>query len=411
MKKSTRSIVTLILIVSLCFAVAGCNRQNNDPTTVTPTTTAIDPTTVAPTTAPDPTTVTPTTAPDPTTPDPNKPEERTVTVTDMSGDEVTIKGEVTRIINLWPAGTSSFFAMGAGDLLAGMANTGSINEWVKFLYPDSVNIPTVGGTTPTVEDLIKLNPDLVIIHPSTAASGFAQQIRAVGIPAININFSNYETMRQAYTILGEVLGGEYQQKLTDWCDETDNKITNVRNLTANLTAEQRPVVYYIAGQSNSMTSTMAADSIFSDWVESAGGRYGTRLMSIATGDITAESIFALNPDVFIVGGVWQHVIKNSIETTAGWQDLKAVKNERLYTNPYACFNWDRFGLESQLQINYALLCIQPEIAAANGINRESMIGEIIAFYQKYTNVELTQQQAEYMLDGLSPDGKAENSVQ
>ena len=43
--------------------------------------------------------------------------ERTITVTDMSGDVVTITGEVKRIINLWPAGTSSFFVMGAVTLL------------------------------------------------------------------------------------------------------------------------------------------------------------------------------------------------------------------------------------------------------------------------------------------------------
>jgi iron complex transport system substrate-binding protein len=134
-------------------------------------------------------------------------------------------------------------------------------------------------------------------------------------------------------------------------------------------------------------------------------------MDLIGPEVTAEAIFDLDPDVIIVGGIWQHVIKNAIETTDGWKNLKAVTTDRVYTNPYANFNWDRFGLESQLQISYALMCIQPEIAAANGIDRESMIDEIIAFYQKYTDVTLTEQQAEYMLDGLGPGGKAENPVQ
>jgi iron complex transport system substrate-binding protein len=267
-----------------------------------------------------------------------------------------------------------------------------------------VNIAELGGTSPSVEELIKLEPDLVIIHPSTAASGFAEQIRDVGIPAININFNNYETMSQAYTIVGEILGGEYQEKLNTWCTETDKKITYVRSLTEDLAEEERPVVFYIAGQVDSMTTTMPADSIFSDWTESAGGIYGTRLMDVASSDVTAEAIFDLNPDVIIVGGVWQHSITDAIETTAGWKDLNAVKNNRVYKNPYACFNWDRFGLESQLQISYALMRIQPEIADANGIDREFMIKEVQNFYETYTDFELTKQQAEYMLDGLSPDG-------
>ncbi|MDD4834916.1 MAG: ABC transporter substrate-binding protein [Lutispora sp.] len=343
-----------------------------------------------------------------------EPVERIVTVTDMSGDTVTIKGEVKKIINLWPAGTSSFFVMGAGDLIAGLAvnNPGTMNSWTQLFYPDCVNIPALGGITPTIENIIKLEPDLVIIHPSTAKDGFAEKIREVGIPAININFSNYETMMQAYTILGEVLGGEYQEKLNHWCSAVETKLTKVRDLTKGISEADRPVVYYIAGQTDSLTTTMAANSIISDWAESAGGVYAPRLMELAaSAEVTSEAVFKVNPDVIICGGVYQHIEKNALETKDGWKDLKAVTTGRVYTNPYACFNWDRFGLESQLQMNYALMCIQPEIASNNGITKESMINEIIDFYKKYTNYELSTTQAEYMLNGLRPDGKAEFPVE
>ena len=338
--------------------------------------------------------------------------ERTVTVTDMSGDTVTITGKVKRIINLWPAGTSSFFVMGAGDLIAGLAvkSPATMNTWTQLFYPDCFNIPALGGITPSLEDIIKLEPDLVIIHPSSAKGGFAQQVRDVGIPAININFSDYETMIQAYTILGEVLGGEYEEKLNTWCSAVKTKLANVRNCTDDISDADRPVVYYIAGQTDSLITTMPANSIISDWVESAGGIYAAKLLDLTTSQATAEAVFDLEPDVIICGGVYQHVAKNAVETTAGWKDLDVAINGRIYTNPYACFNWDRFGLESQLQINYALMCIQPEIAAANGITRESMISEIIDFYKTYTEYELNRTQAEYMLDGLQPDGTAEFPV-
>lgn len=337
---------------------------------------------------------------------------KTVTVTDMSGDTVTITGDVKKIVNLWPAGTSSFFAMGAGDMIVGLAvnNPGTMNSWTKLFYPNCVNIPALGGTNPSIEDIIKLSPDLVIIHPNTAKAGFAQKIRDAGIPAININFSDYKTMVQAYTILGNVLGGQYQEKLNTWCSTVETKLAKERSLTANIPEADRPVVYYIAGQTNSLTTTMSANSIIQDWVESAGGVYAAKVMQLTAAEVTPEAVFSLNPDVIICGGVYQHVGKNAVKTTNGWKDLKAVKNDRVYTNPYACFNWDRFGLESQLQIDYALMCIQPKIAQANGITRESMINEIISFYKTYTGYELNQKQAEYMLDGLSPDGTAEFPV-
>lgn len=339
--------------------------------------------------------------------------DRTVTVTDMSGDTVTIKGEIKKIINLWPANTSSFFVLGAGDLVVGLAvnNPGTMNSWTQFFYPECVNIPALGGTTPSIENLINLDPDLVIIHPTTAASGLAQQIRDVGIPAINIDFDDYETMIQAYTVLGEVLGGVYQEKLNHWCNAVENKLVNARNATSYITKDDRPVVYYIAGQSSGVTKTMGAGSIISDWIKIAGGISAGEVLKLTSTDVTPEAIWNLNPDIIISAGVYQHINKHVLETEEGWKDLKAVTTNRLYTNPYACFNWDRFGLESQLQINYALMCIQPEIAEEIGITRESMIKEIIDFYQNYTDFELSPTVAGYMLDGFQPDGTTEFPVE
>lgn len=340
------------------------------------------------------------------------PANRSVTITDMSGDTVTIEGAVERIVNLWPAGTSSFFVMGAGDLVSGLAvnKPGTMSAWTQFFYPACTDIPALGGITPSVEELINLDPDLVIIHPTSAQDGFADQIRKAGIPAININFSDYETMMQAYTILGEVLGGEYQEKLAAWCSEVEEKLAKSRELTKDVPEEDKPVVYYISGQGESLVTTMAQNSIMQDWVESNGGIYASKALNLDAAEVTPEEIFALDPDVIIVGGAYQHILVNQLQTTDGWKDLKAVKNNRVYTNPYACFNWDRFGLESNLQIEYALMCIQPEIAEANGINRDYMTNRIIEFYKAYNGTELTAEQAGYMLDGLKPDGAAEFPV-
>ena len=346
------------------------------------------------------------TEPDTTQPD-TTPAVRTVTVTDMSGDQVTIEGEVTSLVNLWPAGTSSFFVMGAGDLVKGLAvnNAGTMNEWTKVLYPACTEIPALGGTTPAIEELISLDPDLVIVHPMSVSSGFAQQIRDVGIPAININFSTYETMIQAYTMLGEALGSPYQEKLATWVEMVQSRQAEVEKLTAGLTDDQKPVVYYIAGQSDSLTTTMGANSICADWTRIAGGIYATTLMSEPnTTEVTAEEIFKIDPDVIIVGGVWQHKLLEELTTTDGWKDLKAVKNGRVYTNPYGAFNWDRFGLESFFQIGYAFMCIQPELAEANGFTHTALVDEIKSFYKTMNGIEFTTQMAENMIAGLNPDG-------
>ena len=348
-------------------------------------------------------------APASSEPESTEPEVRTVTVTDMSGDEVTVTGEVETIVNLWPAGTSSFFVMGAGDLVEALANNSpaTMNAWTKHFYAESVNIPAMGGTTPAVEEIINMEPDLVIVHPSSAKDGYAQQIRDAGVPAININFSNYETMTKAYTMLGDILGGEYEAKLDNWCKEVTELSEKSKELTKDVAEEDKPVVLYIAGQKDSLTTTMSSGTIVEEWVNISGGVYAPTVMGLEGTEVTEEAIFDLNPDIIIVGGTYQHILLDKIATLDGWKDLDAVKNGTVYRNPYGCFNWDRFGLESRLQIEYALMCIQPEIAEANGITRDYMVDRIIEFYKTMNGTVLTETEAGYMLDGLQPDGTQE----
>lgn len=334
-------------------------------------------------------------------------DDRVLTVTDMSGDEVKIEGKVEKIVNLWPAGTSSFFVMGAGEMISALAinNPGTMNRWSQFFYPGANEIPELGGTTPTIEELMNLDPDLVIIHPMTASSGFGQQIRDVGIPAININFSNYDQMIQAYTMLGEILGGTYQARLAKWCSMVEEKQAKIRELTKDITDDERPVVLYISGQGDSLTTTMNATSICADWTDIAGGTYLVSLLDDQSAtEVTAETIFSMDPDVILIGGTYQHKLLKDITSLDGWKDLKAVTSGRVYTNPYGCFNWDRFGLESFLQLDYSFMCIQPELAAEHGIDKDYMKNEIIEFYELMNGTTLTEEQAENMLNGLSPDG-------
>lgn len=334
-------------------------------------------------------------------------ESGTRTVTDMSGDEVTIEGEVNSVINLWPAGTASFFVMGAGDLLDGLAvnNAGTVNSWSKLFYPEAGDIPALGGTTPTVEEIVALDPDLVIIHPMTVSDGYAQQIRDAGIPAININFSDYDSMIQSYTMMGEALGGVYKQRLENWVSMVQEKMAATEKITKDVKDDDKPVVFYIAGQSDSLTTTMGSNSICKDWTELAGGTYLTDLLDEPnTTEVTAEQLLAIDPDVIIVGGTYQHKLVEELQSTDGYKDLKAVKEGKVYTNPYGSFGWERFNLESYLELDYALLCIQPDLAKANNISRDSIIKEVISFYKDMNGTELTEEQANNMYDGLEPDG-------
>ena len=376
-----KKLAAILMAGALTFALAGCGAKTEpaqtDPEPAADPTTAVEP----------------------------APEPRVVTVTDALGETVTVTGDVERVVNLWPACTSSFYVMGAGDLLVGIPFAGGVNSWVKLLYPNAENLNALGTATPAVEELIKIDPDLVIVPGSGQMKDFASQVRAAGIPTMGILFSNYPTMISAYTQLGEVLGGEYQERLATWCDMVQKREAEIQKITANIPDEERPVVYYMAGVSDSLTNTVGANMIAADWTKLGGGVYASTLMAEPNAtDVTAEEIFKIDPDVIIIGGSYQHILYEKVMTTEGWKELKAVKNGHVYTNPFGAFNWDRFGLESYLQMGYAFMCIQPELAEANGFTYDALVDETIEFYKTMNGIEFTRAQIENMIAGLEPDG-------
>lgn len=332
------------------------------------------------------------------------------TVTDVSGRDVTIPSDVTSIVNLWPSYTASLYVLGAGDLVKAQAQSGLVNSWTEFFYPKAADVPALGGTTPSVEEIAKLDPDFVIVHPSSIASGYADQLAEVGIPALDLSLDSYDSMIDSYTVLGNALGGEYQEKTDKLTTLIKEKLDRANELTADLSDEDKPVVYYITGMSDSLTNTAAGEGTMQQsWVETCGGTYAPAQLEVSenTQEVTAEEVFAINPDVIFVGNTYQHKLVEELKTMDGWKDLNAVKNNRVYTIPYGCFGWDRYGMESTLLIDYALYCLQPEIAEENGIDHDYIVSEVIAFYKTFNGTEMTEEQAENMLNGLTPDGAVE----
>lgn len=321
------------------------------------------------------------------------------TITDMAGVEVTIPASVTKVVNLWPASNSVMLCMGAGDLLAGTMDITKTNYWSQLVYPDIINVPTASDN---VEELMKINPDLII----TPSKETAEKLRDLGLPAVYLYFSDYDSMKKAFTLLGEILGGEYGDKAKKWSDLVDSQIATVKAAIGDIPEEERPVVYYIQGQTNQgLYTTFAAKSIMNEWITIAGGEFASKKLELdKNGAVTPEAILSLNPDIIIIGGFAQHDLYKELMDAPEWKDIKAVKNKKVYTNPNGLFPWERFGMESALQIPFAASVIHPELFKVN------LIDEVKTFYKDFVDIELPDKQAQNMIDGYGPNGEEYKAV-
>lgn len=154
------------------------------------------------------------------------------------------------------------------------------------------------------------------------------------------------------------------------------------------------------GNSNKGLYATAGENAFQKtWIELAGGLYASSLLGVKSNEVSAEAILNLNPDIVIIGGSAQHELYAEIMKDTAWKEIKAVKNKKVYTNPYGIFSWDRFSAESALQIQFAASVINPELYSVD------LVQEVQNFYKKFTNVELTKEQAKNMIKGYSPTGE------
>lgn len=311
-------------------------------------------------------------------------------ITDMGGAQVTIPAQVKRVVNLWPASNAAMLSMGAGGLLAGTHSYTKTLHWSSFVYPDLTDVPVA---TNNAEELLKLDPDLII----TVGDEAAQTLRNAGLPAVNMMFSNYDSMKKAFTTLGDAFGDPYVEKVARWIELVDGNMARVTEAIGDIPQEDRPVVYYIQGPT--LYDTFAGDSIMNDWTTYGGGAFASKLLNLQGNKVTAEEILKLNPDIIIIGTEAQHKIFDELMAAEEWQDINAVKNKRVYTNPLGLFSWERFGMESALQLLYAASIIQPELFQVD------IAAETQAFYKTFVGVELTEDQVENMLKGYGPNGE------
>lgn len=242
-----------------------------------------------------------------------------VTVTDATGEKITIEEEPQRIVSIMPSNTEVAFALGVGDKIIGVL------KWDE--YPEEVKeIEKVGDQNINIESIIALNPDLVLGHASHATNSAEglQLIRDAGIAVVLINEANsFEQVYDSIEMIGKVTGAE--EKAIEVVKDMKDKIAVVQEKAAHIT-DKKSVVFevgsaplFVAGTNTFMDEILSI--INAENVITEEGWYQP----------DEEALVERNPDVIIT--TYGYYVEDSIgEVTGrpGWQDITAVKENQVY---------------------------------------------------------------------------------
>ncbi|HJO24301.1 MAG: helical backbone metal receptor [Myxococcota bacterium] len=110
-------------------------------------------------------------------------------------------GVPRRVVSLNPSLTATVLALGAGGLLVG------VDDWSARQQPAVRGRPTVGGLfTPSLEAVVALEPDLVVLVPSAQQRALRDRLRALGIEVLELPNITLDDLLVSIERLGERLG-------------------------------------------------------------------------------------------------------------------------------------------------------------------------------------------------------------
>ena len=320
----------------------------------------------------------------------------TRSVVDLNGDTVTIPSSPMRIVCRSGNGTSFLIGMGYADRLVGTADYVLPNPWVDFFAPNVSNIAKFKWQ-PSAEELYATNSDLIML-PDGEISG---TLRDAGLTAVCYKQYNEDELLASVEFLKEIFSDDehVQEYLTAWEKYYTEIITYVADKIKSVPVSERPVIHYVYAASNKgVTRTVGGGGIYETWAEHSGAILATKDYPVENNRVSEEELLAKNPDYIMIGGMSEHIVYEELMENEAWSDADAIRNSHVYTMPIAVIPWDMYGIEYPLWILWTAKTLYPDLI------EKDIVVETREFYKQFFDVELTDTQINYILNGLAPDG-------
>ena len=232
-----------------------------------------------------------------------------ITLVDDGGDTVRLAAPAARIVSLVPATTELLFALGAGPQVVGRTT------WCD--YPAAaLQVPSVGaGINPSVEAVVAVHPDLIVVYRSAANQAAVGRFRALGIATVVLAIDRLVDFDRATAVLGRATGRTAQ------ADSLTRTLAAALDQVSVHPAAP-PSVFILAWEQPVMT--LGRGSFLSEIIERAGARNLFEDLPQSSATVSLEAVAARQPDFILATSDRDPPIAGKPE----WQSLDAVRHRR-----------------------------------------------------------------------------------
>ena len=244
-------------------------------------------------------------------------EDNTITVTDMFGREVTIKGPVTRIIALEPSDCEMLYAIGCEDALVGRG---------KYCdYPASVlELPAVqSGANTNLEEILALNPQVVVMSDMAHTTEQVEMLEQNGIRVIGTDANSIEEVYTNIRLLGKIMGKDA---------EAEAVIADMQATFADVAAksEQSDKTIYFEVMPLEWGLWSAGTNTFMHELAEICGMKNAFADIDGWQQVSQEQVIERSPDyIVLVTGMGETAV-DEVMGREGWENITAIKNGAVY---------------------------------------------------------------------------------
>ncbi|GEM_PF-633284 len=246
-----------------------------------------------------------------------------VTLIDDLGYTITLTEKPERIISLAPANTEILFALGLEENVIG------VTEYCN--YPsEAEDKEKIGSyTTPNIEKIVNLNPDLVLAAYGNP-TGTVEALKRFNLTVVGLNARNLDEILYNLRLVGEITGRSANASVL--VADMVQRIEVLDERMSNLKDEERPKILHIIWHD---PIWVAGKGTFEDeLIKRSGGVNiapveGYRALSL-------EKLIELNPDVIItpsgsgMGCTLTNFCYEYIMGEPRLRSIEAVRTKRVY---------------------------------------------------------------------------------
>ena len=242
--------------------------------------------------------------------------EAAITITDMTGREITLDEPATRVVALSAADCEVLYAVGAGDTLVGRG------EYCD--YPAEVlEVPSVqSGYDTNIEQIIALKPQMLLMSTMAQTEEQIAQLEEAGIKVVVSDAQDIEGVYTAVEMIGKLMGKE---------KEAEQVIVSMQTAFADLsnsTAGRGKTVYFEVSPLEYGLWTAGSGTFMNEIAEMLGMK---NIFDDVQGwaEISEEQVIERNPDYIVTITMYfgeGPTPEEEIMGRTGWENVTAVKN-------------------------------------------------------------------------------------